>query len=50
MRVLAEEIFDSVCNIEWASDSLENIETVSSVLKEFEIRVEIQLIYLTIGI
>ena len=35
-----EEIFDSVCNIEWASDSLENTETVSSVLKEFEIRVE----------
>ena len=35
-----EEIFDSVSNIEWASDSLENMETVSSILKEFEVRVE----------
>ena len=35
-----EEIFDSVCNIEWASDRFENLEKVSSVLKEFEARVE----------
>ena len=35
-----EEIFDSVCNIEWANDSSENLEKVSSVLKKFEMEAE----------
>ena len=34
-----EEIFESVCDIEWASDSFENLDKVSSVLKEYEARV-----------
>ena len=35
-----EEIFDSVCNIEWADDSSENLEKVSSVLQKFEVEAE----------
>lgn len=37
-----EEIFYSVCNIEWASDNVENLGKVSSVLKRYEKRVESQ--------
>jgi len=34
-----EELFNSLCNIEWAGDNLENIAKVSSVIKEFEAEV-----------